>query len=207
MIIIAVKFSNAQDKTEDYIHLSGVVIDGDSLKPMPFTHLVVKSSYTGTVADYYGYFSMLVRKGDTITFSNVGYQTNQFIVPEKLVNNEYSIIHLMFKETVLLEEVTIYPWPTFDEFKEAFSEVKTDKKLETAKSNLETDKLMDLAGKVAIEGSTIYKNQENYRHTMLYESNGYPAYGIFNPLAWKEFITNWKNGGLKDKRNKNYMPK
>lgn len=206
LLLTSILFVNAQ-ANNDIVNFSGVIVDGDSLTSLPYTHIIVKSSRTGTVADYYGFFSIIAHKGDTILFSRVGYSSNQFIIPDTLSEEKYSVIHLMYKETIALDEVKVYPWPSFEEFKESFTSFKEDEHLESAKLNLENEKLMELSGKLAIEGSTIFKREENFRHTMMYETNGYQPYGIFNPFAWQRFIKSWRNGDLKDKKNKNYLPK
>ncbi|MCB9361185.1 MAG: carboxypeptidase-like regulatory domain-containing protein [Flavobacteriales bacterium] len=206
LLAISICFAQAQTDA-DIVYFSGVVVDGDSLTSLPYTHIIVKSSRTGTVADYYGFFSILAHKGDTILFSRVGYSRNQFVIPDTLTDENYSVIHLMYKETIALDEVKVYPWPSFEEFKESFTSFKEDLHLESAKSNLENEKLMELSGNLAIEGSTIFKREENFRHTMIYETNGYQPYGIFNPFAWQQFIKAWRSGDLKDKKNKNYLPK
>jgi hypothetical protein len=205
-LAISICFAHAQTDAE-IVNFSGVVVDGDSLTSLPYTHVIVKSSRTGTVADYYGFFSILAHKGDTILFSRIGYSNSQFVIPDTLTDEKYSVIHLMYKETVALEEVKVYPWPSFDEFKESFTSFKEDEHLESAKSNLENEKLMELSSKVGVDGSTTYKNEVNNRHTMMYQTHGYPSYSIFNPFAWQQFIKAWRNGDLKDKKNKNYLPK
>lgn len=206
LLMTSMLFVNAQI-SNDIVNFSGVVVDGDSLTSLPYTHIIVKSSRTGTVADYYGFFSILAHKGDTILFSRVGYSSNQFIIPDTLSNEKYSVIHLMLKETIVLDEVNVYPWPSFEEFKESFTSFKEDEHLTSAKSNLDKENLKELSGKLAIEGSTIFKREENFRHTMIYETNGYQPYGIFNPFAWQRFIKSWRNGDLIDKKNKTYLSK
>ena len=66
--------SNAQSKTEDLLQLSGVVVTGDSLKPVPYINIVIKNTYRGTVSDYYGFFSLVAHLGDTIEFTSVGFK-------------------------------------------------------------------------------------------------------------------------------------
>jgi len=64
----------AQPGTQpNLVQFSGVVVT-DSLLPVPFTNILVKNTYRGTMSDVYGYFSFVAQEGDTILFSAVGFQ-------------------------------------------------------------------------------------------------------------------------------------
>lgn len=190
---------HAQTNEDQLINVSGVVVDGDSIKSLPFTHVVVKSNYTGTVADSYGFFSILAHRGDTILFSRVGYSSNEFVIPDTLKDDSYSVIHLMYRETVELGEVKIYAWPSYDEFKDAFTSFESSKEEKNLGSNLENEKLTKLASNLPAEGSVTYKTEVKNRHTMMYQTHGYPTYRIFDPLAWQKFIKAWRSGDFKRK--------
>ena len=51
---------------EDLVQFTGVVVTGDSLKPVPYTHIIDRTRNRGTISDYYGYFSFVAQRGDTI---------------------------------------------------------------------------------------------------------------------------------------------
>ena len=78
------------------------IVEGDSLQTMPFVHITVKNARIGTISDYYGFFSLVANEGDTIEFSSVGYHRNQLILPDSMAKSSYSLIHVMMKDTVLL---------------------------------------------------------------------------------------------------------
>jgi hypothetical protein len=89
------------------IQLSGVVISGESLDPLAYTTIFDKTQRRGVIADYYGYFSMVVVPGDTLLFSFFGYKTSTFIVPDTLKDNRYSIIHMIDKDTLNLPTIDV----------------------------------------------------------------------------------------------------
>jgi CarboxypepD_reg-like domain len=201
------KAQNQNDKK--VIQLTGVIVEADSLKPMPFVHLTVKNMRIGTISDYYGFFSLVAHEGDTIEFSSVGYHRNQFILPDSMNGNSSSIIHLMIQDTILLKEFTVFPWPTREQFKYAFMhEDIPDNGLARAKKNLSKEALMAAAGGVPMQGSTTYKYELQNRYTQLYIGDGFPQYKILDPIAWSKFIKAWKNGDFKKKKNNNiyYLP-
>jgi CarboxypepD_reg-like domain len=190
------------------IQLTGAIVETDSLKPMPFVHITVKNSRIGTISDFYGFFSFVAHKGDTIMFSSVGYHRNEFIIPDTLSKLNYSIIHLMTKDTFILDEVTIYPWPTREQFKQAFMALKLpDDDIERAKKNLDPKVMMAIAENIPIDGSTTYKYQLQNRYTQLYEAGGYPSIRLLDPIAWSKFIKAWQDGDFKKKENINYLPR
>ena len=185
---------------KNIIHLTGSIVDGDSLKTIPFVHITTKDAHIGTVSDYYGYFSLIVHEGDTIEFSCIGYHNNQFILPDSMNEKSYSMIHIMLNKTILLEEFIVFPWPTFDQFKYAFINKNIpDKGNAAAKASISKEKLQAKKSSVPLEGSTTYKYELQNRYTQLYQGEGFPQYKILDPIAWSQFIKAWKNGDFKKK--------
>lgn len=201
-------FANSQgEKEKEVVQFTGAIVESDSLQPMPFVHITIKNSRMGTISDYYGFFSFVAHSGDTIVFSSVGYHKNEYIIPDTLVENSYSIIHVMVKDTLLLQEFTVFPWPTREQFKQAFMAVVIpDDDLERAKKNLSRESMMAIAGNIPIDGSTTYKYELQNRYTQLYQAGGYPSLKLLDPIAWSQFIKAWQNGDFKKKGNINYMP-
>jgi hypothetical protein len=203
-------FLKAQEEGEKkVIQLTGAIVESDSLQSMPFVHITVKNTHIGTISDYYGFFSFVAEEGDTIEFSSLGYHRNQFILPGSMNSNSFSIIHVMLKDTIMLKEFTVFPWPTREQFKYAFMhEDIPDNGAERAKKNLTREVLMAAAGGVALEGSTTYKYELQNRYSKLYQGDGYPPNRLLDPIAWSKFIKAWKNGDFKKKKNNNiyYLP-
>ena len=116
LFVLSLLFVNSVYSQEDKsLQISGVVLDAESLEPIPFTSILIRDKSMGTVADNSGYFSFLAQPGDTITFRSVGYQQRIFVIPTSLSSKSYSLIELMIRENVLLDEVVVYPLPDFDE--------------------------------------------------------------------------------------------
>jgi hypothetical protein len=125
---------------KDLIQFSGVIVEIDSLKPIPFTKIIIKASGRGTLADYYGYFSFVAHQKDTIVFSALGYKKAQYIIPDTLAGNKYSLIQILRFDTILLNEAVIFPWPTREQFKEVFFNMKVpEDDLARAKKNMDRE--------------------------------------------------------------------
>lgn len=185
------------------LQLSGLVLTSDSLMGLPYATVLIKGTGRGTVTDYQGFFSLVVAKGDTIEFSSVGHRTNSFVVPDTLALERYSVIELLTRDTVYLPETQIFPWPTKDQFKQAFLSINIpDDDYERAKRNLDRERLKEIGMSMKMDGkenADYYFRNESYKY---YYYGQVPPMNIFNPLAWAKFIEAWKNGDFKRKENK-----
>ena len=106
--------------SSNLIQFSGVVVTNDSLQPIPYTNVMIKSTHRGTVTDYFGFFSFVAMKGDTIEFNYIGYKKANFIIPDTLSEIRYSLIQVLVRDTITFKEAVIYPWPSKEEFKRVF---------------------------------------------------------------------------------------
>lgn len=191
-------YTYAQDK--DLIQFSGVIVESDSLRPVPFTKVLIKGSGRGTIADYSGYFSFVAQKKDTIIFSAIGYRRSQYIIPDTLSGNKYSLIQTLSIDTIMLQTAVIYPWPTPEQFKEVFlSSGVPDDDLERAKKNLAREEMKEKLETMPMDGSMNYKSSMQQYQSRLYWAGQYPPNNLLNPFAWAQFVKMWREGKLKIK--------
>jgi hypothetical protein len=180
------------------IQLSGVIVSESDLNALPYTTVFDKTAGRGVMADYYGYFSFVTHPGDTLFFSFYGYQTSTFIVPDTLTDNRYSIIHVMHKDTVNLPEITVYPWPSREEFARAFVEMNvTDDAVRKAQRELSGESLAFVAARVKTDASLAHAYSQNQMYTQIYTRGQMPGNNILNPYAWSKLVSDWKSGKLK----------
>ncbi len=189
-----------ENKPDDslLIQLSGVVITDSKLEPLPFTTVFDITSRRGVITDYYGYFSFVVFPGDTLMFSFYGYKTSSYIVPDTLSENSYNIIHIMHEDTVNLPAVTIYPWPSKENFARAFVEMDPyEDALRRAQRELSGENLAFVAARLETDASTAYGWAQNQRNTQIYSNGQLPVNNLLNPYSWAKLIQEWKAGNLK----------
>lgn len=192
---------SAQEET-GFIQFSGIVVTGDSINPVSYTNIVIKNTWRGTVADYYGYFSFVARKQDTIVFSAVGFKRTQFVIPDTVTADRYSLIQVMSADTILLPQTVIYPWPSKEDFKQHFLTFDVpDDDYETARKNLEAAKIREMASSYPMDGSMNYKNSMQLQQDRLYYIGQTQPITVLNPFAWAEFIKAWKEGKFKRKKD------
>ncbi len=185
---------SAQDYSKGLTQFSGVVLEADSLDPIRFASIIIKNTNRGTISDAYGYFSFVAEKGDTIVFSSIGFQDAEYVIPDTISGNRYSLIQVMSTDTIELDEVTVFPWPSREEFKNAFMSLgELDEDLINAQNNLEMISSMDLERIEAMPyGSLNYKYQMQQYQSKLYYSGQYPVNNLMNPIAWASFIKSLK---------------
>lgn len=179
------------------VQLSGVVVSEEELTPMPYTTVYDKTQRRGVIADYYGFFSFVVYPGDTLLFSSFSYKTSTFIVPDTLKERRYSIIHILQKDTLNLPEITVYPWPSREDFARAFVEMKPyEDAIRRAQRELSGDNLAFVAARLENDASLAYGYAANDRYTKLYTNGQLPVNNLLNPYSWAKLIQDWKEGKL-----------
>jgi hypothetical protein len=202
LLIPFFSFGQKMDK-DQLVQFSGVIVTADSLKPIPFSSVMIKGSNRGTVSDYYGFFSFVAKMKDSIEFSAIGYKKAIFVIPDTLTDYRCSMIQILRSDTIVLRELVIFPWPTKEQFKEAFLHLRIpDDDLARAEKNLNPNDLAFIAANLPMDGSMNYRNYLGDKSTQLYYSGQYPSYTIFDPLKWSKFIQQWQNGAYKDKTKK-----
>lgn len=177
-----------------------MLLTSDSLHAIPYAHIVIKNTYRGTISNFDGFFSFVARPGDTIQFSSIGFMKKEFIIPQYLQAKKYSVIQLLSQDTIFLPETFIYPWPTPEQFKEAFLSLKVpDDDLERAKKNLNREMLKEIGAALPKDANETGDFTMSQYAKSFYTKGQYPSYQIFNPMAWVAFFEAWKRGDFKKK--------
>ena len=128
LVIIGIIFLSclslkAQNK---YFPLKGSIVSTDSLSPIPDVHILSELSYYGTTSDIYGKFSMLIRDIDSLKISSVGFVTRYINIKHDSIDaNNFKI--LMQRDTVMLQDVEVFPYHNYQTVKEMFSEMPIEK--------------------------------------------------------------------------------
>ena len=190
-----------QDGKQDLVQFSGVVVESDSLRPIPYTSIIVQNGHRGTVSDYFGYYSFVAQEGDTIEFSAIGFNSAFFIIPDTLTNYKYSLIQVLKIDTVSLAMTEIYPWPTKEQFKKAFLALELpDDDMTRADRNMARSDAKERMTGMAMDASLNYKYSMQQYQSKLYYAGQLPPNNLLNPIAWAKFIKAWKNGDFKSKK-------
>lgn len=206
--------SSAQ-KGEDIVEVSGVIMTGQgaNMSPVPFVTVALEDSKRGSYANYEGLYSIVVRKGDTLSFTAVGFERVDYPVPKDIEGLRYTVNIRLTATDIDLDEVVIFPWPSREHLKIEFLAMQPSKALrleDIARENLEQEKLLSMGEKMKMDGN------ENADYYLRKQARDFSYQGqiapqpIFNPVAWSQFFQAWKRGDFEDKnrvqRDKNTTP-
>lgn len=191
--------SHAQTgKDRHLVQFSGVVVTGDSLEPVPFTSILTKGSYRGTISDVYGYYSFVAQVGDTLEFAAVGFKRGNYIIPDTLKDSKYSMIHVLFPDTMLLRPVDVYPWPSREQFRDAFMALNVaDDEYQRVLKHLNSAEAIQRMENLPPDAGLAAHYQTALDNTRIYNQGMAPTVNLFNPIAWAQFVQAWKAGNLK----------
>jgi len=185
------------------VQFSGMTITADSLNPVPYTKIIDVCSHRGTTSDVNGYFSFVAHKKDTVVFTALGFKPASFIIPDTITKQRYSLIQLMTADTLTLSAAFIFPWPTLEDFKRAFVELKIpDDDLEIARKNLTAADIRMRAENYPMDANMNYRNYIDNQTSKLYYVGQQQPFNIFNPFAWAQFIKAWKEGKFKSQEER-----
>jgi len=192
-----------QEKKPAPVQISGVVITADSLpRYIPYANVVLKKRKKGTMTNAEGFFSLPAMPGDTIEVSVVGFRKEYLAIPDTLENNGYLARVVMQRDTLMLEPVTLYPWPTPENFKEAFlaTNVPTTQediamrnlaiqelKARAKEMGFSADEVQDFA--ISMQNQAIY----DYGSDQIWSDGGTAILGrLSDPFAWARFFKSLK---------------
>lgn len=165
------------------------------LKPVPYVNIAIKGTSRGTFSDFDGFFSIVAREGETVVFSAIGYDQAEYLVPSDLWSDRYTLIQMMTRDTFVLPETVIYPWPSRKYFDIEFLALDVSDELQRrAAENLSEEALARLREDMPIDGgeaASLYFRQQSKSY---YHQGQFRPMQVLNPMAWKEFIDAWRDG-------------
>lgn len=209
-LIASLETSWAQQEPADtsLVQFSGFVIAADSSSAVPYATIKVKGEPRGTVANLEGFFSLVVEYEDTVRFSSIGFKPTEYVIANHTNDEKLKHVQALQYDTTTYEEAVIRPYPTKDEFREAFMNLELpDDKFTIAQRNLESRRLNQIARNLPKDAREQYNLAQQRFHNQSFYSGGnqpfYTALGgsgtpipgtLLNPFAWSEFVNAIKEG-------------
>ncbi len=186
-------------QNEKLVQLTGRIRD-ELLQPLPFSHILIMNNMRGTITDQQGKFSIVTTVGDTVLFSSLGFKKKTIIIPDNLPDPFLTLDIILPEDTFMINEVVIYPWRNYEEFKQAFLNLKLpEDDMDRARKNIAL-----LKTQIILENSP--NARQNFQYIMdrqyqeTFNQGTVPSYQIFNPLAWVKFFEAIKRGDFKNKK-------
>jgi hypothetical protein len=183
----------------DLVQFSGIVRDLQHI-PLPDVNIIILNDRRGTTSDSRGMFSFIVHPNDTILFSHLGHKGTIHVIPDSLAGHQYPADIFMVSDTFKLAEVRIYPWKTYQEFKEAFLALDLpDDDEQRAYHNIALIKTQIRMNRDGLSPSPTINFREVMRqeYNQLYTAGQTPYFTIFDPVRWARFFDALKKGEFK----------
>jgi hypothetical protein len=185
---------------ENLVQFSGIVRDLEH-RSLSEVNIIILNERRGTTSDDRGMFSFVVRPSDTILFSHMGHKGTIHVIPDSLGGQQYPVDIFMVSDTFQLAEVRIYPWKTYQQFKEAFLALDLpDDDEQRAYYNIALIKTQILVNR---DGPTpnpniAFREVMKQQYNELYSAGQTPYYTIFDPMRWAKFFEALKRGDFKN---------
>ena len=203
LFICCVFQSVAQDNQDEVIQFSGQVFhetDGQ-MEALTYANVFVEGTTRGTISDFDGFFSLPVRRSETIVFKYLGFNDVRITIPDSLEEDRYFSLVMMTEDTFSIEPIVILPWPSRDHFDIEFAAMDvTDELKERAEENLAETVLSEMREDLPYDGKENYNEYLKEKQAEYYAAGQTRPMNILNPLAWKKFIDQWKAGKYKKKK-------
>lgn len=164
--------------------------------PVPYAAIQIVGSNRGAYANIDGMFSVVVKKGQKLKITSVGYAETIVEVPADFKGNRWAISVQMEAVTIDLETVNVLPWPSRHNLTAEFLAMSPSEALQmqaVANENLKERELL------AMQNSFKQDSKEAASYYLAKQSRNYmsagqmPSMPVFNPLAWASFLKQQKD--------------
>ena len=189
-----------RDSTETkVVQVSGLVVTGDSLAPLPYCTVFRSRDRRGTMTDARGFFSLPALEGDTLAFSSVGYVTHQAVIPAGSEMGRVNLVQPMGRDTINMADAFVYPWPSKERFKKEFLALGLPNNgLDPAwETNLDPMEVYDRLIEVGRDGQSTSTDVLSAQAIQAGYAGQAPPVNLLNPVAWAKFLQALKAGELK----------
>ena len=194
------QFFSTTTKKEDLIQFSGIIRNLE-YHSVGHVNIIVLNKNRGSTADSRGIFSFVVHPNDTVLFSHIGYKPTIHVIPDSLGIDQYPSDIFLVSDTFKLAEIKIFPWKTYEQFKEAFIalEMPTDNE-QRAMRNIALIKTQIKINDYDATPNMNFREVMQQQYNQLYTEGQYPYYTVFDPMRWAEFFNALKRGDFKNKK-------
>jgi hypothetical protein len=193
---ILTRLITGQQGDSNLIQLIGKLLD-EQHQPLPYAHVLILNNYRGAITDRNGKYSLVVEKRDSVMFASVGFRRKIIEIPYNLPDPYLNLNVVLERDTLIIAEIIIYPWRTYEQFREAFINLKLpDDDMERARRNIALIKTQIILDDNP-DARQNFQYILNQQYNRTFQQGMYPSYQIFNAFAWAEFFKALKRGDFK----------
>ena len=191
--------SQTDSLSAQVVQVSGLVVTGDSLSPLPYCTVFRSRDRRGTITDARGFFSLPALTGDTLEFSSVGYVSQQAVIPEGGELARVNLVQPMGRDTVTMNDAFVYPWPSRERFRQDFLALGLPNQgLDPAwDSPMDPMDVYDRLSEVGRDGQSTSSSALAAQAQQAGYAGQAPPVNLLNPVAWAQFLQALKSGDLR----------
>ena len=191
--------SQTDSLSAQVVQVSGLVVTGDSLSPLPYCTVFRSRDRRGTMTDARGFFSLPALTGDTLEFSSVGYVSQQAVIPEGGELARVNLVQPMGRDTVTMNDAFVYPWPSRERFRQDFLALGLPNQgLDPAwDSPMDPMDVYDRLSEVGRDGQSTSSSTLAAQAQQAGYAGQAPPVNLLNPVAWAQFLQALKSGDLR----------
>lgn len=185
---------------EKFVQLSGIITDRTHT-PVQGVAVISRNLRRAAISEGTGIYSITTTPGDTVIFRAVGFKRYHTIIPADYEDKHCKADIILETDTIPIAEVKILPWRTYSEFlAEVTKEKPVDPTVEYMNENLASIYVAisnDVNAGISPEAAFKYAAEQNF--SAMATRNMYPVNNLLNPISWVRFISEVRNGLLKNK--------
>jgi hypothetical protein len=103
---------------DSLVMVQGQLRDVKNGKPIPYAHVLNLRFGKATVTDTLGFFTIPMRRNDTLLITAIGYQDLIFALPSFWPSNSYSGVLYVEEKVYNIEGVTVHGLGTYEQFRQ-----------------------------------------------------------------------------------------
>lgn len=181
------------------VQVSGLVVTGDSLSPLPYCTVFRARDRRGTMTNGQGFFSLPALVGDTLEFSSVGYVSHAVVIPGGSEVGRVNLVQTMGRDTVNMSDAFIYPWPSKERFRQEFLALGLPNEglVPGWEVTMDPMDMYDRLTEVGRDGQSTSSEVLQAQAVAAGYAGQAPPVNLLNPVAWAKFLKALQSGELK----------
>lgn len=188
--------TNIDDLNKQIVQLYGVIRTENNI-PLPQASVFVEGTKRGTLTNDRGIYSIVVKKGDKVRFSYIGFKDAIVTIPADVISETYNVDFRMVEDTTLLPTTIVQSLPSAAKFERDFLALNVDMtSYDLAQYNIRKEVLEAMMSTVPRDGiESVSRQVLNSTPGRAVVNGQSQTINALRPASWKSMVKDWKEGG------------
>lgn len=208
LILLTIPLISQDISLDNFVQVSGIIMD-ENYNPLGGITIISQKLRRVAISETTGIYSLTSVPGDTIMFRSVGYKRYHSVIPTDYHDRNCTIDIILKTDTVEIEEVSILPWRTYNEFLADMTKEHEENPIEDyMNENIESIyvAINQTSSFNTISPQSAYRTAMQQNYNMMRYRNQIPVTNLLNPFAWAKFINSAKNGLFRNEPSQKPKP-